>query len=119
MLLCLVVANFFAAKRWRYEENLAGAEPMVRQIFHVHGAYIISIMAALAILCLGWPRLLMEGAMGKVICGFFGLFWGSRVLVQLAYYDRQTRRENRGWDLLFLLVFAALSTVFTLTALFP
>ncbi len=119
MLVCLVVANFFAAKRWRYEENLAGAEPMVRQIFHVHCAYILSIMAALALLCLGWPQLLMDGRMGRVLCGFFGLFWGSRVWVQLAYYDRQTRRENRGWDILFISVFAALSAVFTLTALFP
>lgn len=29
---------------------------MVRQIFYVHSAYIIMIVAALALLCLGWPR---------------------------------------------------------------
>ena len=114
----LVVANFVAAKRWRYAANLAGSEAMVRQVFHVHCAYIISIVAALAVLCLGWPRLLLEDGMGRVLCGFFGLFWGSRVVVQLTYYDREVRRRDRGWDVFFLGVFAVLSAVFTLTAIF-
>lgn len=114
----LVVANFFAASRWRYAENLAGAEDMVRQIFYVHCAYLISIMAGLALLCLGWPRLLLEGEMARALCGFFGLFWGSRVVVQLTYYDKNVRRAARGWDVFFLGVFLFLATVFTLTAIY-
>jgi hypothetical protein len=114
----LVLANFVAAKRWRYADNLAGSEAMVRQVFYVHCAYIVAIIAALAVLCLGWPRLLLEDGMGRVLCGFFGLFWGSRVLVQLTYYDREVRRRDRGWDVFFLGVFAVLSAVFTLAAFF-
>jgi hypothetical protein len=114
----LVVANFVAAKRWRYAENLAGSEAMVRQVFYVHCAYIVAIIAALAVLCLGWPRLLLEDGMGRVLSGFFGLFWGSRVVVQLTYYDREVRRRDRGWDFFFLGVFAVLSAVFTLAAFF-
>lgn len=113
----LVVANFVAAKRWRYADNLAGSEAMVRQVFYVHCAYIVVIIAGLAVLCLGWPRLLLEDGMGRVLCGFFGLFWGSRVLVQLIYYDREVRRRDRGWDVFFLGVFAVLSAVFTLAAI--
>jgi hypothetical protein len=118
ILLGLVVANFVAAKRWKYAENLAGSEAMVRQVFYVHCAYIVSIIAALAVLCLGWPHLLLEGGMGRVLCGFFGLFWGSRVVVQLAYYDREVRRRDRGWDVFFLGVFGVLSAMFTLAAFF-
>ncbi|MES2922936.1 MAG: hypothetical protein V4819_15380 [Verrucomicrobiota bacterium] len=114
----LVMANFIAAKRWKYAENLAGSEAMVRQVFYVHCAYIVAIIAALAVLCMGWPRLLLEDGMGHVLCGFFGLFWGSRVLVQLTYYDREVRRRDRGWDVFFLGVFAVLSAVFTLAAIF-
>ena len=114
----LVVANFFAARRWRYAENLAGSEAMVRQVFYVHCGYIVAIIAALALLCLGWPRLLLEDGMGRVLCGFFGVFWGSRVVVQLTYYDREVRRRDRGWDVFFLGVFAVLSAVFTLAAIF-
>ena len=118
ILLGLVLANFVAARRWRYADNLAGAEAMVRQIFYVHCAYIVGIIAALAVLCLGWPRLLLEGGMAKVLCAFFGLFWGSRVVVQLIYYDRELRRKDRAWDVFFLGVFAMLSAVFTLAAVF-
>ncbi len=114
----LVIANFVAAKRWKYADNLAGATPMVRQIFHVHCAYIVAIIAALALLCLGWPHLLLEGKMSRVLCGFFGIFWGSRVVVQLTYYDREVRRRDRAWDVFFLGVFAVLSAVFTLAAIY-
>ena len=118
MMTGLVAANFVAAKRWRYRENLAGCDVMVRQVFHVHCAYIIAIISALAALCLGWPGLLLADGMGRVLSGFFGVFWTSRVIVQLAYYDAATRRHDRGWDLFFLGVFLAMATVFTLAAIF-
>lgn len=115
LVLCgLVVANFVAAKRWGYSRNLAGADTIVRQVFHVHCAYIIAIIAALAVLCLGWPQLLMEDGMGRALCGFFGLFWGSRVIVQMTYYDPALRRKDRGWDVFFLIVFLFLAAIFTL-----
>lgn len=117
MLTGLAAANFVAAKRWRYRENLAGAEVMVRQVFHVHCAYIVAIIIALAVLCLGWPGLLLQDGMGRALSGFFGLFWASRVVVQLAYYDRETRRRSRGWDVFFLGVFLALGAIFTLAAM--
>jgi hypothetical protein len=118
ILLGLVLANFVAAKRLRYAENLAGSEVMVRQIFYVHCAYIISIISGLALLCLGWPQLLLEGGMGQVLSGFFGLFWASRVVVQLTYYDKELRRRERGWDVFFLLVFVVLCAVFTLATIY-
>lgn len=118
MMTGLVAANFVAAERWRYRENLAGCEVMVRQVFHVHCAYIITIISGLAALSLGWPALLLADGMGRVLSAFFGAFWASRVIVQLAYYDAATRRRDRGWDLFFLGVFLALATVFTLVAIF-
>jgi len=113
----IVIANFVAAKRLRYHDNLAGCEVMVRQIFHVHCAYIIAIVGSLGVLCMGWPQLLMADDMGRVLSGFFGAFWASRVIVQLTYYDKETRRRERGWDLFFLGVFASMSAAFTLTAI--
>lgn len=118
ILLGLVLANFVAAKRLRYAENLAGSEVMVRQIFYVHCAYIISIISGLALVCFGWPQLLLEGGMGQVLSGFFALFWASRVVVQLTYYDKELRRRERGWDVFFLLVFVVLCVVFTLATIY-
>ncbi len=115
----LVVANFVAPKRFNYSSNLAGAGVFVRQVFYVHCAYIIAIIAGLAMLCLGWPELLLKDRMGKVLCGFFALFWFSRVVVQLTYYDAEIRRSNRFWDVFFLGVFLTLGTIFTLATIFP
>ena len=118
MLVGLVVANFVAAKRFRYAENMQGSEAMVRQIFYVHCAYIIAIISGLALLCLGWPELLLEGGMGQILSGFFGLFWASRVVVQMTYYDKEMRRRERIWDVFFLGVFFILSAVFTLATMY-
>lgn len=112
----LVIANFVAAKRWDYSGSLAETQLIVRQIFHVHCAYIIAIIAALALVCLGWPKLLLEGGFSKAFCTFFALFWLSRVIVQLTYYDSDLRRADRCWDIFFLGVFLALAIIFALAA---
>lgn len=109
----LVLANFVAPRRLGYARSLAGAETLVRQIFYVHCAYIVSIIAGLAILCLGWPELFLQSGMGRVVSGFFALFWGSRVVVQLTYYDSEHRRRERFWDVFFLLVFLSLAAIFS------
>lgn len=110
----LVIANFVAAKRWDYSGSLVGTQLIVRQIFHVHCAYMIAIIAALALVCLGWPSLLLEGGFSKAFCAFFALFWLSRVIVQLTYYDSDLRRADRCWDIFFLGVFLALAIIFAL-----
>ncbi|MDX1681343.1 MAG: hypothetical protein R3242_11510 [Akkermansiaceae bacterium] len=113
----LVVANFVAAKRFRYAANLESSETIVRQIFYVHCGYIVFIIASLALLCMAWPHLLLEDGMGRVLAAFFAIFWFSRVGVQLSYYDKELRARERGWDLFFLGVFLALAAIFTHTAI--
>lgn len=113
----LVVANFVAAPRLGYARSLAGAEKLVRQIFYVHCGYIVMLISGLAILCLGWPHLFFEGGMARVVSGFFAFFWGSRVVVQLTYYDPEYRRRERFWDIFFLLVFITLALIFAATFL--
>ena len=108
----LIVANFVAAPRLGYARNLAGSGNLVRQIFYVHCGYIVFLITALAVLCLGWPGLLLEAGMGRVVSGFFAVFWGSRVIVQLTYYDKIERRKERFWDIFFLLVFCTLAAIF-------
>lgn len=108
----LVVANFVAAPRLGYVRHLEGVDSVVRQIFFVHCGYIVMLIAALAMLCLLRPGLLLEEGMGRIVSGFFTVFWGSRVVVQLTYYDKARRREERFWDVFFLLVFFTLAMIF-------
>lgn len=114
-LICLglVAANFVAPRRLGYARSLVSAETLVRQIFYVHCAYLVLLIAGLAVLCLGWPGLFLEPGMGRVVGGFFAIFWGSRVVVQLTYYDRAYRARERFWDVFFLLVFVVLAAIFT------
>ena len=118
MMVGLVIANFVASKRFRYAANLETSDTIVRQIFYVHCGYIILIIGALALLCLAWPTLLLEEGMGRIVSGFFAIFWGSRVAVQMTYYDSELRRDERFWDIFFLAVFLSLATIFTLTAIY-
>jgi hypothetical protein len=113
-LICLglIVANFVAAPRLGYARNLAGSDNLVRQIFYVHCGYIVFLITGLAVLCLGWPELFLERGMGRVVSGFFAVFWASRVVVQLTYYDKTERRKERFWDIFFLLVFFSLAAIF-------
>jgi len=113
----LIVANFVAAPRLGYARNLAKSGNLVRQIFYVHCGYIVFLITALALLCLGWPGLFLEPGMGRVVSGFFAVFWGSRVLVQLTYYDKAERRKERFWDVFFLLVFLTLAVIFAAATL--
>jgi hypothetical protein len=45
------------------------------------------------------------------------VFWTLRVFIQQFYYDRELRRQNRGFDFLFSFAFLYLAVVFTVAAL--
>lgn len=117
VMLGLLVANMVAPKRLNYASSLRKADLIVRQIFYVHCAYIILVIAGLTLLCLGWPQLLLGGELARGLCGFFAFFWLSRVVTQLSYYDKRLRAQERGWDLFFLVVFAFLGGVFLMGVL--
>ena len=73
-----------------------------------------------ALLCFFFAGELTSGrALGRALTGFLAVFWGSRVLLQLFYYDRQLRRSNRLFDVLFLVADSYLAAVFTVAALVP
>jgi hypothetical protein len=57
--------------------------------------------------------------LGLALAGFLALFWGSRVVLQLFYYDRELRRANRLFDMLFLVGDGYLAVTFGLAALLP
>ncbi len=116
--LVLVVTNLVAPRRLEYDRNLAGASPIVRQIFHVHAAYIVLVLLGFAAMCfLFAPELAGGGGLGRFMSAFLALFWLPRPLVQLFYYDRQLRRRHRLLDLGFLLLFGFLAAVFGAAAL--
>jgi hypothetical protein len=111
--LVVASANIFAFRKFRYLEHLQSVPLVLRQVFLVQNAYIMFVQVGLAFLCLFFAEELISGRpMCRAIGGFLALFWGSRVVLQLFYYDRELRRANRFFDVLFLLADGYLAVVF-------
>ena len=116
--LLIATANCFAPRLFAYRDNLARVTPIVRQIFVVHGVYIVLIVLGAAALCLAFPHELAgASALGRSLSAFLALFWGLRVAIHLGYYDRVLRRAHGIADRLFLAAFSYLTAVFTVAAL--
>ena len=114
----IVAANIPLPRRLLVRERLAGVPRFVRQIFYVHWVYIVIVLGLFAGLCFGFaPELAGTSRMGRFLSGFMAGFWLLRILLQVFYYDRGVRRENRGMDSLYLGALAVLVVVFGIAAL--
>jgi hypothetical protein len=118
--LVVASANIFAFGKFRYLEHLRNVPIVVRQVFLVQNAYIMLVQAGFALLCFFFADELTSGRhLGRALSGFLAVFWGSRVLLQVFYYDRELRRANRLFDVLFMVADGYLAAVFVLAALLP
>src|SRR5262245_64086617 len=118
--LAVASANIFAFGKFRYLEHLRTVPPVLRQVFLVQNAYIMLVQAGFALMCFFFAGELTSGrGLGRALAGFLAVFWGARVLLQLFYYDRELRRANRLFDVLFLTGDGYLAAVFALAALLP
>ena len=111
-------ANFFAARLFRYRDNMNRVEPFVREVFWVQNGFIVLTTLALGALCLRLPRELLNGsAISRSISGFGCLFWALRLIVQLGFYDVATKRRFPIAHWMFTLLFVFLTLVFGIAAL--
>lgn len=113
----IIAANVPLPGRLRVRERLAGVPRFVRQIFYVHWIYIVIVLGMFAGLCFGFARELAgESGLGRFLSGFICAFWALRIILQVFYYDREVRRENRVLDSLYLGSLAVLVAVFGIAA---
>ena len=107
-------------RRLRVPERLAGAPRFARQIFYVHWIYIVLLPGMFAALCFGFAGELSGAtALGRFLSAFMAAFWLLRMGLQVFYYDRQVRRDNRGLDLLYITALVLLVVIFGVAALRP
>ena len=90
----VAASNLFAARIFRYRENLTKVTPFVREVFMVQNLYIMATVAMFGVLCIAfgpsWRCLL-----GRFLSGFLAIFWGGRIIVQLFFYDKDVKRSGR------------------------
>jgi len=116
----IIAANIPLPGRLRVREHLAGVPRFVRQIFYVHWVYIVIVLGLFAGLCFGFaPELAGASGMGRFLSGFMAGFWLLRIGLQIFYYDREVRRENRGLDMLYLGSLMVLVVIFGVAAIRP
>ena len=109
----IMAANIPLPGRLRVRERLAGVPRFVRQIFYVHWVYIVIVLGMFAALCFGFaPELAGASGLGRFLSGFMAGFWLLRIVLQIFYYDREIRRENRGLDLMYVGSLIVLVVVF-------
>lgn len=111
--LLIAAANFPAAKVLDYRGQLSRVSPMVREIFYVQNLYIELILAVQALLCWLFPADLLGGSpLGRFWSGFLTVFWGLRLIIQFACYDRAARRAHPVVDCVMIAMQGYLTTVF-------
>lgn len=116
--LCIASANVVAFRKFRYLEHLRDVPTIVRQVFIVQNVYLVAVQVGFAGLCAFFAEALTSGQpLSVAITAFLAVFWGSRVLLQLFYYDRAVRRANRAFDVLFVAADGYLAAVYALIAL--
>jgi len=116
----IIAANVPLPGRLRVRERLAGVPPFLRQIFYVHWLYIVIVLGMFAALCFGFARELAGAtAMGRFLSAFMAAFWLLRIALQVFYYDREIRRQNRTLDALYMVSLVVLVLVFGTAALRP
>lgn len=109
----IIAANIPLPGKLRVRERLAGVPRFIRQVFYVHWIYIVIVLGLFAALCFGFPRdLAGSSTLGRFLSGFMCAFWLLRIILQLFYYDREIRRENRMLDMLYVLSLLMLAVVF-------
>lgn len=73
--------------RWR--EETAVLKPLTRQVFWTYATYTFATNLAFGILSAFAPELLLDGSsLAAIVNLFICVYWGARVAVQFAYYDR-------------------------------
>jgi hypothetical protein len=116
----IMLANIPLPGRLRVQERLSGVPRFVRQIFYVHWGYIVMVLGMFAALCFGFaPELAGASALGRFLSGFMAAFWLLRVGLQVFYYDREIRRENRLLDSMYLVALVVLVVVFGVAVVRP
>ena len=113
--LAVAVANLALPRVLDYRRSLAPLSPLIRQIFLVHSAYIVLVLAIFGGLSVLYPATVADGSPpARFLAGSLAIFWHLRTGLQLFYYDSAARREHLWIDRLWLAATTWLGTVYSL-----
>jgi hypothetical protein len=87
--LALAAASLAIPRVLGWREETARLSPLTRRVFWVYAAYIWSFHVGFGLLSLLAPQWLLERSpLAAAACGFIALYWGARLILQFALFDR-------------------------------
>jgi hypothetical protein len=73
--------------RWR--EDTGRLTRLTRQVFWTYAGYIWGTNSCLGLVSLLAPAALLDGTpLARAVCGYAAAYWGVRLVLQFAWYDR-------------------------------
>jgi hypothetical protein len=109
----LVGIGVIVPKRYQWEDEMQQLSLLNRQIFRVHNAFIMLILALLAVLLLTSADALLEPSrLARAMLLGLTVFWGLRLYFQFFYYSPQLWR-GKAFETVVHVVFSFMWFYFT------
>jgi hypothetical protein len=85
----LALASLAIPRVLRFEEETAKLRPLLREMFWTYAGYILCTNLSFGLLSALAPGWLLDGSpLAAAVTGYIALYWGARVVIQFAYFDR-------------------------------
>jgi hypothetical protein len=73
-----------------WHEEVARLRPLTRHVVTTYAFYVLGTNLAFGVLSTLRPEWLLDGSgLARSVAGFISLYWGVRLILQFAYYDRK------------------------------
>jgi hypothetical protein len=114
--LILVVASLAIPRLLSWRADLAKLRPLTRQVFWTYAGYIWVTNLSFGLLSTMAPELLLDRSpLAGFVCGFIAVYWGARVVIQFAYFDRTDVPKGRFFvvgEIVLVTLFAGLTVIY-------
>lgn len=98
--LALVCASPMIPRLLHWHEEVAKLRRLTRNVVTTYAFYILGTNLAFGLLSTLEPEWLLDGSgLARAVAGFISLYWGVRLLLQFAYYDRKDAPPGLGFQI--------------------
>ena len=96
LLVTLALANTQLDRYFKWKTELAQVSLLTRQIFQVHGFFIVLVVGMMGVCSLFYTdALLASGALSRIVLAGLVVFWLARLAIQFFVYDPAIWRGRR------------------------
>ena len=84
------VSPFLIPQLLHWSEEVARLRPLTRNVVTTYAGYILGMNTAFGLLSTLRPDWLLDrSGLATAVTGFIAVYWGARLVLQFAYYDRR------------------------------